>query len=116
MAIQETPRFANLMGLRVGGDVAGITYYVNKQGKLVFFTKAPPTCPPTAKQIFNRNTFRLVAMAWRQRTDSQRAAWELLTRRASLCMNGYNLSVHFQMNVDQAALKTLQSQTGVTVT
>lgn len=115
MAIQPAPKFANLLGLRVGGDLDGLTYYVNRQGKVTFFAKAPPTKPPTWKQTFQRNAFRLVAQLWRQQSQAQKAAYELITRRASLCMTGYNLFVHVELTLDQDTLRTLERQTGVTI-
>lgn len=115
MAIQPAPKFANLMGLRVGGDLDGLTYYVNKRGKVTWFAKAPPTKPPTWKQVYQRNAFRLVAILWQQQSDAQRAAYDSITRRASLCMTGYNLFVHVELTHHQDTLRTLERQTGVTI-
>lgn len=115
MAIQPLPKFANLMGLRVGGDLDGLTYYVNKRGIVTFFAKAPPTKPPTWKQTWQRNAFRLVAILWNEQSDAQKAAYDLITRRASLCMTGYNLFVHVELTLDQSTLRTLELQTGVSI-
>lgn len=113
MAIQEFPRFANLMGLRIGGDLDGITYYTSKRGRIVFFAKAPPDKPPSPKQQTQRNRFRLYAILWWQKTPHQRRNWETITRRASLCMTGYNLFIYIESSDDQATLATLKRQTNV---
>lgn len=103
------------MGLRVGGDLDGLTYYVNKRGNVTWFAKAPPAKPPTRKQTFQRNAFRLVAELWNQQSDAQQAAYDSITRRASLCMTGYNLFVHVELTNDQDTLRTLERQTDVTI-
>lgn len=115
MAIQPDPKFATLMGLRIGGDLDGVTYYINKRGKPTWFAKAPPTKPPTPKQRSQRNKFRLVAMLWSELPQLERDKWELICRRASLCLTGYNLFVHIQLSLDFASLHTLESQTGISV-
>ena len=36
----------SFLGFGATGDLGPLTVYTNKRGKLVWFLKAPPTCPP----------------------------------------------------------------------
>ncbi len=116
MAHQPAEKLFHLLGLNIGGDFGPFTFYKTRRGKVVWFLKAPPTCPPSPKQIANRNQFRLAALLWNSLTDAKREQWELTTRRLSLSMTGYNLFLHFTINADAAALATLERQANTQLT
>ncbi len=112
MAHQPPENLFCILGFLIGGDYGPFTFYKNKRGKLVFFPKAPPLNPPSLEQTIRRNQFRLAATYWRTLTDGQRQQYDLASKRASLCMNGYNLFMHFKTTLDDDARRTLQSRTG----
>lgn len=116
MAQQPAENLFHLMGLHIGGDFGPLTFYKSKRGRLVWFNKAPPLTPPSAKQTTQRNQFRLAALFWTQLDEDQRQQWELASRRASLCMNGYDLFVHFATKPDQARQETIARQTSTVLT
>jgi len=111
VAQQPPKNLFTLFGLHIGGDFGPFTFYKSKRRRLVFFKKAPPDKPPSEKQIAQRNRFRLVAAAWSTLTPYQRAQWTIAARRASLCMTGYDLFVHFKLKPDPHKLNHLQSIT-----
>lgn len=104
------------MGLHIGGDFGPLTFYKTKRGRLVWFPRAPPHAPPSDKQTVQRNQFRLAALMWTQLDSDQRRQWELASRRASLCMNGYDLFIHFATKPDQANQDTIARHTQTVLT
>lgn len=98
------------LGIVIWGDLAAWTLYRDKQGKLVAFPKTYPHKAPSADQLAQRAKLTAAAAAWRALTPTQRAQWELATRRASLCCHGYNLWVHWQLSADEPAIRTLERQ------
>lgn len=111
MANQPPQKLFNLLGLTVSGDLGPLTFYTSKRRKLTWFAKAPPTSPPTDWQTRQRNKFRLAAEVWSRMEPSERKQWNLATARASLCMNGYNLWVHFALMKDTSTIRTIERQT-----
>lgn len=116
MAQQTPENLFTLMGLLIGGDFGPLTFYKNKRGRLVWFPKAPPDKPPSPKQTTQRNKFRLAARAWRTLTPYQRAQWELASRRASLCMTGYDCFLHFKLKPNPLQQNYLASVTDTVLT
>jgi len=102
-------------GLNPTGDWGPLTFYTNRRGKPVAFLKAPPTKPPTARQTYQRNAFRLVGRLWQTLTNQQRATWETASRTASLSITGYNLFLYYTLTNDTAAIRTIEQQTGLTL-
>ena len=115
MAQQLPEKLFTLMGLHIGGDWGPLTFYKSKRGKLVWFPRSPPLAPPSSMQLAQRNRFRLAAELWPTLSDAQREQYELASRRASLCMTGYNLFVHFKTTPDDAAKTTIEHQTYTTL-
>lgn len=115
MAQQLPEKLFKLMGFYVTGDWGPLTFYTNKRGLLVWFNKAPPLEPPSPAQTSQRNLFRLVAIYWKNLTDAERNQYELASKRASLCMTGYNLFMHFKTTPDDAAKATIEHQTRTTL-
>lgn len=75
---------------------------------MVFFIKAPPTKPPTWRQRFQRNRFRLCGKAWQAIQPAARAAWEAATKNAGLRCTGYNLFTYWQLTLDTPRIKTVE--------
>lgn len=111
MADQPAENLFNLLGFNVAGDMGPLTFYTSKRGKLTWFAKAPPTSPPTDWQIRQRNKFRLAAAVWSHMEPSEHQQWDLAASRASLCMTGYNLWVHFALIKDTSTIRTIERQT-----
>lgn len=107
---------ASVIGLIVSGDIDGLTIYTDRHGRKIAYPKAPPKEPPTEPQIWLRARFRWAQSQYMALDASERAAWELLACRASLCMTGQNLLIHVAMKHSFELLDTLMRQTGVTVT
>lgn len=112
MVMQPHDRILSFLGWGATGDLGPLTGYTNKRGKLVWFLKAPPTCPPAPWQISQRNTFRLIAMAWKGMTEPARHQWHLAETRGHLNITGYNLFTWWSITQDHATIRTIEHQTG----
>ena len=104
-----------LLGFRVNGDFGGMTCYTNKNGKQVWFPFSPPTKPPTALQIAQRQRFAAAVNSYLSQSSSVKAQYELATQRASLCLTGQNLWVSVAMLHTFATLDTIAAQTKTTL-
>jgi len=111
MAHQVLDRPFSLYGFLISGDLADLTTYKSRRGKIVTFAKTWPKKPATPAQEAQRQRFRDAAQAWQALTPAARAQWELATLRASLCLNGYDLFVHWHTTQDELAIRTLERQT-----
>jgi len=107
---------ANVMGLIVSGDVGDYTIYTDRFGKKVAFPKSPPKEPPTDLQVAIRDRFKTAQAAYMACTPQEKANWELLVQKASLCLTGQNLYISVAMTRRYGVLDTIMSQTGITVT
>lgn len=112
MAVQPTPNLFTILGFVIWGDLGPLTIYRSKRGKLVWLQKTWPTKPPSDKQIAWREKWKDAATAWNDLTATQRYHWDLATRRASLCMHGYNLWIYWHLTEDDSTIDTLERQTG----
>lgn len=110
MRARDTSLFS-ILGLVYWGDVGPITCYKSKRGKVVAFLKTWPKKPPSEAQQEQRDRFTAAATAWQALTLEQQAQWHLASQRASLCMHGYDLFVHWHMLGDDDAIATLERQT-----
>lgn len=110
MLTPET-RLLNYLGFRPTGDLGPLTGYTSKQAQLVWFLKAPPTCPPSPQQISLRNRFRMVAMAWKAMPAAAREQWRSAERRGGLNITGYNLFTWWSTVGDDATIRTIERQT-----
>jgi len=100
-------------GLRPTGDFGPWTFYTNKQGIPVWFIKAPPTKPPTARQIFVRTKLGDFARHWAAQTAAFKAKWERATKLAGLRMTGYNLFQWWLWHNDRTVITTIERQTNI---
>lgn len=106
-------KILSLFGLRPTGDFGPWTFYTNKQGIPVWFIKAPPTSPPTARQLFVRAKLSEFARYWTSLEEQTKIDWETAAKRAGLGMTGYNLFQWWCWHVDRAVLKTIERQSGI---
>jgi len=104
-----------VFGWVIWGDFGPTTIYRTRKGKMVLYAKTYPNEPASAAQITQRQRFTDAAAAWQALTAEQRQQWDLATRRASLCLNGYGLFVHWQTSNDDRAIATLERQTDTTL-
>lgn len=113
MAQQSQRTRFELMGWNAQGDLGGLTFYVSRRGRLVFFDKAPPLSPPSALQISQRDQFRQAAKLWRDLTPERRQAWHQAEYSAHLGITGYNLFVFWVTMHADAAIRTIEQRTGL---
>ena len=111
MAFQPKERLMSYCGLIAWGDVGDLTIYRSRQKRMIVFTKTWPKKPPSDDQVTQRAKMTAAAVAWQALTPAGRAQWELASKRASLCMNGYQLFQHWQLTGDTKAMETLERQT-----
>ncbi|MDD3530471.1 MAG: hypothetical protein PHS77_11395 [Gallionellaceae bacterium] len=102
-------------GFVIWGDLDSLTIYRDKHGNIVSFAKTYPDKPPSQEQLAVRQRLRDTAAAWHSLTPERRRQWELATRRAPLCMHGYNLFVHWHQTGDDRTIRTIQRQTKTTL-
>jgi len=101
----------NVFGFVLWGDFADLTMYRSKRGKVVWFMKTWPHKAASEKQLTWRALWSTASAAWRVLPYSTRQQWMLAARRASLCLHGYDLWMHWNLTGDDAAIATLEHQT-----
>lgn len=106
-------RLLSLFGLRPTGDFGPWTFYTNKQGIPVWFIKAPPTSPPTARQLFVQSRLTIFAQYWTAQTAETKMKWERASKKAGLGMTGYNLWQWWWWHKNRTVLTTIERQSGV---
>lgn len=106
---------ASILGLIVSGDCSGETIYTDRHGRKIHFPIAPPKEPPTQMQVDVRTRFKSAQQEYMALAPIDKEDWELLTKRASMCMTGQNLFISVAMKRNQGILDTIMQQTGVTV-
>ena len=115
MASTTTRRLFTWLGFVAWGDIGPTTIYKRKDGRLVIFKKTWPDKPPTGDQLDQRSRYSCAALAWRTLTPDKKTAWTQAAARASLCMTGYNLFLHWQLSDDDSAIETLERQTSTSL-
>jgi hypothetical protein len=103
----------SLWGIMVSGDVGDLTVYTDRYGKKVFYKKAPPEKPASVLQALQRGRFRDAMANWKALPQATRDDWETVSLRASLCMTGLNMWIHFSLKGTMAGLHTFVHQTGI---
>ena len=106
---------ANILGLIVSGDINGISIYTDRHGRKIAYEKAPPTKPASVLQALQRGRFRDAMANWKAATTAIKTDWENASLKASLCMTGLNMWLHFSLKGRTEALFTISSQTGITL-
>lgn len=111
--MQADAKLLRFMGFNTQGDLAPWTFYTAKNKGLVWFVKSPPLEPPSVLQTTVRNAIRLNGYVWRSLLPSQRADWELASKRAHLKINGFNLFTYWNLSKDDAAIRTIEHQSSI---
>lgn len=106
--MHTSTRFIPYLGFAPTGDLGDLTIYTAKNGKTVYFLKAPPLVPATLFQKRQRSRFRNVATLWWQLTQEKRNAWLQAAKTANLYCTGYNLFLWWQLRRDVGSLRTLE--------
>ncbi len=109
---RTTTKFIPFLGFAPTGDLGPLTIYTAKNGKTVYFLKAPPLVPATLFQKRQLTRFRNAAILWRQLTKEQRNAWLQAAKSANLYCTGYNFWVFWQLRRDVGAIRTIEQITG----
>lgn len=113
----DAPAIAgSLLGFGLSGDLGDLTFYTTRRGKCVAFPRTKPSKPPSPAQNTQRHRFRLAMAAWWDLTPAQRANYERVVHRLSICMTGINLWIHYCLCFDSGNFATLQSQAGLSLT
>jgi len=111
MAKQPLSHLFSIFSIALWGDFGPLTIYKNKKGRVVWFAKTWPHKPASPLQAIQRQKMRDAAIAWHALTPAAQAEWERATKRASLCLHGYDLFVHHELTPDTRAIQTLERQT-----
>lgn len=111
--MHTTDRRLNFIGFRPHGDLAGLTCYTSKRNKVVWFVKAPPTCPPSVGQRLQRIRFVAAAKAWQSLPKGTRNAWNSACKIAGLHLHGYDLWIHWQLVRHVPTIRTIERQTNL---
>jgi len=98
----------SLLGLRVRGDVDGLTLYTDRYGNTVWYRKAPPEKPPSPGQQLQRARFRAAIQTWRELEQWQRDLYEQASLRLSLCMTGLNLWITISLRGGEPLWKSIE--------
>jgi hypothetical protein len=116
MAKLDTNQRHALWGWRPQGDLAGYTFYTTRRGATIFYPQAPPKDPPSAIQKIYRDRIRAAAKTWQALPPAQRVAYERATKKLALRITGYNLWCYVSLTRDTAALTTIATQSGLSLT
>lgn len=100
-----------LLGFIVWGDLAEVTIYRDKQGKMVWFPKTYPDKPPSEAQLAQRAKLTMAARYWGYMSQRRKNQWHLAAARASLCMHGYDLYIHWFLKQTTEEMRTIARQT-----
>jgi len=115
MAKQNLAALYSIFGVVLWGDLGPVTMYRNHRGKIVAFAKSWPHKPASPEQAAQRAIFIAAATSWQTLSPEQKAQWHIATRRACLCLHGYDLFVHWFTSRDAQAMDTLERQTSTTL-
>lgn len=109
------PSYLCFLGLRIQGDLDGITCYRSSRKGIVWYPRAPPTVPPSDLQADQMDKWKDQLEDWTELPDATRLAWMQLASTAHLRIHGLNLYLWWRSSYDDAAIHTLERQTGITV-
>lgn len=89
----KLPAAGAILGLQVTGDIAGVTYVQNKQGRRVAYAKTYPQKTPSQLQEYRRARFKAAVEAWRAQPDSNKFTLDKICEEYKMVMSGYNLFI-----------------------
>lgn len=115
MAIQPPENLLHLLGLVAWGDIAELTLFKTKRGKVVTFHKSYPEGPPSVNQQWQRARFRAASAGWVALPAAAKQNWELATKRLSLPMTGYDLWMSWLLAPDRTAMETIERHSHLTL-
>lgn len=87
----KLPAAGAVLGLQVTGDLGGVTYVQNKQGRRIAYAKTYPRKTPSHLQEYRRVRFKTAVAAWRALSDEDKKTLDRITEIYAMCMSGYNL-------------------------
>lgn len=103
------------MGLRVSGDLGPVTIYTDRKNRKIFYPIAPPKEPPTQRQLWQRQRFKLAVTYWKQLPPEAKANLEDATRKLGLCLTGQNLFVSCWIRSAPDQYAAVERQSGITL-
>jgi hypothetical protein len=104
------------MGTDVWGDFGPWTIYRGKDGRAVWFLRAPPKKPPTAAVQYQRLRMKAVASWWAESPEDFKQEWRDLAVRCGARLTGFNLYVWYHLTSDLQTLTTLARQANIELT
>lgn len=105
----------SFLGLSLSGDLGPYTVYTNRNGRIVFYPRSPPTAPPSPAQLKQRQRFRAAQQSWQAIAPTTKHQWELLVKANKVCMTGQNMYMALSMNPDNDALTTANLRAGLSL-
>lgn len=105
-----------LLGFSATGDVGPWSLYTSRRRAIVFYPRVPALNPPTQTQLVMRARWAQTARRWQMLTPTQRDDWEQASKLARLNVTGFNLYVYYWSRLDLATVRTIEHQTGITLT
>lgn len=106
----------SLLGIAVNGDLGPVTIYTDREANKIAFPRSPPTSPPTARQVNQRERVRLANSQWKALSNEEKRRWENAARATSLPMTGFNAYVSLALCPDKGTFSTLNRQSGQNLT
>lgn len=105
----------DLLGLQISGDIGDVTYYVNKNQKVVAFPKDWRQEATSPARAAARERFRLAQAQWADLTNEQKETLENACRKLVMAMTGQNLYISVALKNDMEAYETVERQSGLTL-
>lgn len=104
----------NVLGMRVSGDLGGITIYTSMRGGKVAYPIDHPKKPPSADQLAHRDRFRWAQAAWSALSPGEKATLEDACRLLALSLTGQNLYISCAMRRTPETYATVARQAKMT--
>jgi hypothetical protein len=101
------------LGLNINGDVAGLTCYTRRDGRLVMYPASPPTKPASEAQLAHRHRFRVAVASWKELSNYDKDLYARACDQLSLCCWGLNLWITLCMQQNDTLWQTLCAQSSL---
>jgi hypothetical protein len=109
------PNMAGFFGWNMQGNLGPWTCYQNAHRKPVWYLTSPQIEPPSPARIHVKDQFKAASIAWNLLSPATKASWILAAIRANLRIHGLNLFIFWFLKLDDAAIHTIERQTGITL-
>ena len=96
------------LGFNPHGDFAIWTIYTSRRGRVVRFTRAPPTTPPTWLQRRQWSAWTAAAALWATLPAASKQEWNTCVQVNHLKISGHNLFMHYWTGANDQCLETLK--------